>query len=177
MEARWEREFPREELADYLTSLAEQIRRGELQVAGLTQKLPPLAAAEILVKEKKGRLVAKLRLSFATLASYGAAQQEALTAQVESFQVIKKRLAASWTALTKAAAGGGLPSEAVLADFLQDSDAFAQQADPEWQTEMDLYLAHVHNLEQAHRLGQADMFQHELADIQTSLSRCHREFK
>ena len=177
MEARWQREFPREELADYLTSLAEQIRRGELQVAGLTQKLPPLAAAEILVKEKKGRLVAKLHLSFSTLASYASAQQQALAAQVESFQVIKKRLAASWTALKKAAAGGNLPGEALLADFRRDSDAFAQQADPEWQAEMDLYLSHLHNLEQAHRLGQVDMFQHELADIQASLSRCHKEFK
>ncbi len=177
MEARWERQFPREELADYLSSLAEQIRRGELQVAGLTQKLPPQAAAEILVKEKKGRLVAKLRLSFSTMASYASSQQQALAAQIQSFQVIKKRLAASWTALKKAAAGGTLPDDTLLADFLRDNDAFAQQADPEWQAEMDLYQSHVHNLEQAHRLGQADMFQHELADIQASLSRCHKEFK
>ncbi len=177
MEARWEREYSREELADYLASLAAQIRRGELQVAGLTQKLPPQAAAAILLKEKKGRLVAKLHLSFSTLASYPPSQRETLASQKESFKASKKRLAVSWAALKKAAAGGKLPENGVLADFLRDSDAFAQQVDPEWQPEMDLYLSHVHNLEEAHRLGQAEMFHHELADIQASLSRCHKEFK
>lgn len=177
MEAYWERELTREELAEYLASLAEQIRRGELQLAGRRQKLPAQAGAEILVKEKKGRLVAKLRLSFSTLASYAAAQQQALAAQVEGFKGIKRRLAASWAALKKAAGDGELPAEQVLKEYLEDSEAFAQHADPEWQAEMDMYLSHVHNLEQAYRLGNPEMFRHELADIQTSMTRCHKEFK
>jgi XXXCH domain-containing protein len=177
METSWERELPRAELADYLTSLAEQIRQGELQLAGLSQKLPEVAGVGLSVKEKKGRLVAKLQISFSTLTSYIPAQQQAISRQQESFKTIKQRLAASWTALKKAAAGGSLPAASLLHDFLRDNEAFLQQAEPEYQAELDIYLSHVHNLEQAFRLGKLDMLQHELADIQASLLRCHKEFK
>lgn len=177
MEVHWQREFSREELADYLSSLAEQIRTGELQVAGLRQKLPAQAGVEIQVKEKKARLVAKLSFAFSTLESYASTQQQALTAQLESFKVIKKRLASSWAALKKAAAAGGLPQGNELTSYLQDSEVFAQHSDPDWQVEMDIYLSHVHNLEQAYRIGNVEMFQHELADIQASLTKCHKEFK
>ncbi len=177
METSWERELPRAELADYLTSLAEQIRQGELQLAGLRQKLPEHASIDLALKEKKGRLVAKLQISFSTLASYIPAQQQVISQQQESFKTIKKRLAASWTALKKAAASGSLPPETLLHDFLRDNEAFLQQAEPEYQAELDVYLSHVHNLEQAYRLGNLDMLQHELADIQASLLRCHKDFK
>ena len=177
MEAFWEREFPREELADYLASLAEQIRRGEIQVAGLRQPLPAHARATISLREKKGRLQAKLHLHFDTLASYVPQQQAALAKELEGFQAVKKRLAASWKALRQAAAGGALPDEHLLAAFVQDCQAFAGQAEPDWEAEMAAFLSHVHNLEEAHRRQQIEMFHHELADIQASLTRCHKELK
>lgn len=177
MEIKFAREMSREELADYFTSLADQIRRGELQLAGMVQQLPAQATAEITVKEKKGRLSAKLYLSFATLDQYDQARRAAVEQTVASFKVVKKRLGASFANLKKAAVAGKLPEEPLLAEFLRDNEAFVQQADPDWQAEMAVYLDHVKNLEKAFIIGNLEMFLHELADLQTSLARCHQEFK
>jgi XXXCH domain-containing protein len=177
MEVKFEREFQREELADYLSSLAAQIRQGEIQIAGIVQKLPAQAAAEILFKEKKGRLTARLHLCFSTLEHYDQPRREAVLNVAEKFKVIKKRLGMSFSNLNKAMAQGRLPDEPLLAEFLRDCQAFAQQTDPEWQAEMAIYLSHVKNLEQAYKLGNLEMFQHEMADLKASMARCHQDYK
>jgi len=177
MEIKLEREFGREELADYLVSLAAQLRQGELQVAGVVQKLSEKADVDVCVKEKKGRLTAKLFVRFSTLEHYDQPGREAVEQGVETFRAVKKRLGASFANLRKAAAQGGLPSENVLKDFLNDCQVFSQHADPDWQDEMAVYLDHVKNLEQAFGVGNAEMFQHELADLKDTMARCHREFK
>ncbi len=140
MEIKFERELSREELADYLTSLASQLRQGELQVAGVVQKLSGKAAVEVPVKEKKGRLTAKLHVRFSTLEHYDQPRREAVEQVVEKFKVVKKRLGTSFANLKKAAAQGKLPEETLLREFLNDCQVFAQHADPEWQAEMDIYL-------------------------------------
>jgi XXXCH domain-containing protein len=177
MEVKLERELSREELADYLISLAAQIRQGELQVAGIVQKLPAQAATEIFVKEKKGRLLARLNLSFSTLEQYEPPRREAVQEVMEKFKVVKKRLGKSFANLNKAAAQGQLPDESLLVEFLNDNQTFAQQTDPEWQAEMAVYLDHVKNLESAYKIGNLEMFQHEMADLKASMSRCHQDFK
>jgi XXXCH domain-containing protein len=177
MEVKFDRELSREELADYLSSLAAQIRQGELQVAGIVKKLPAQAAAEILFKEKKGRLTARLHLCFSTLEHYDQPRREAILNVAEKFKVIKKRLGMSFSNLNKSTAQGKLPDEPLLAVFLNDCQAFAQQTDPEWQAEMDIFLGHVKNLEQSYKLGKLEMFQHEIADLKASMARCHQDFK
>ncbi len=177
MEIKLERELPQEELANYLVSLASQLRQGELQVAGVVQKLSGKAAIEVSVKEKKGRLTAKLFVRFATLEHYDQPRREAVEQGVEKFKVVKKRLGTSFANLKKAAAQGKLPEETLLKDFLNDCQIFAQHADSDWQAEMTIYLAHVKNLEQAYFIGNFEMFQHEMADIKASMARCHSEFK
>jgi XXXCH domain-containing protein len=177
MEVKVEQEFSREELADYLTVLATQIRQGELQVAGIVQKLPLQANVGILLKEKKGRLLARLNLIFSTLEQYEQPRREAVQEVMEKFKVVKKRLGTSFANLKKATAQGKLPEELLLTEFLKDNQAFVQQTDPEWQEEMDIYLDHVKNLEQAFKLGNLEMFQHEMADLKASMSRCHQDYK
>ncbi len=177
MEIKLEREFSREELADYLIALASQLRQGELQVAGVVQKLSDNAAVEVSVKEKKGWLTAKLFVRFSTLEHYDQPRREAVEQGVENFKVVKKRLGASLANLKKAAARGELPGENLLKDFLNDCRVFSQHADPDWQAEMAVYLNHVKNLEQAFSIGNFEMFQHELADLKDSMARCHSEFK
>lgn len=177
MEIKLEREFGREELADYLISLASQLRQGELQVAGMVQKLSEKAGVDISVKEKKGWLTAKLFVRFSTLEHYDQPRREAVERGVETFKAVKKRLGTSFANLRKAAAQGGLPAENVLKEFLNDCQVFSRQADPDWQAEMAVYLDHVKNLEQAFQIGNGEMFQHELADLKNSMARCHSEFK
>ena len=68
-----------------------------MQVAGIVQKLPAQAAAEILFKEKKGRLTARLHLCFSTLEHYDQPRREAVHSVAEKFKVIKKRLGMSFS--------------------------------------------------------------------------------
>lgn len=177
MEINLERELSREELADYLNSLASQLRSGELQVAGIIQKLSGKAAVTISVKEKKGCLTAKVRVRFPTLEHYDQPGREAIEQGAEKFNLIKKRLKTSFANLKEAAAQGKMPEENLLTDYVNDSLIFAQHADPDWQAEMASYLEHVKNLEQACKVGNLDLFQHEMADLTASMVRCHREYK
>ncbi len=177
MEVRFDRELSREELADYLTSLASQFRQGELQIAGVVQKLPAQSAVEIEVKEKKGRLKIKMNVMLSTLEFYDQPSREKVEKVTEKFNVVKKRLGTSFANLKKAAAQGKLPEESLLREFLNDCQAFAQHIEPEWQAEMDIYLSHVKNLEQAYTISNFEMFQHEMADLKTSMARCHQDFK
>jgi XXXCH domain-containing protein len=177
MEIKLEREFALEELADNLISLASQLRRGEVQVAGVVQKLSGKAAVAASVKEKKGWLTAKLFVRFSTLEHYDQPRREAVEQGGEKFKVVKKRLGTSWANLKKVAARGELPGENLLKEFLNDCQVFSQHADSDWQAEMAVYLNHVKNLEQAFIVGNYEMFQHELADLNDSMARCHSEFK
>ena len=61
------------------------------------------------VKEKKGRLTAKLFVRFSTLEHYDQPRREAVEQGVEKFKVVKKRLGTSFANLKKAAAQGKLP--------------------------------------------------------------------
>ena len=57
-------------LADYLKNLSEELRRGALAVQGRHWTVPDNLDVEMEVKEKKGRLVAKLSWSWSTLGDY-----------------------------------------------------------------------------------------------------------
>ena len=177
MEIRFDQELSREELADYLSSLASQFRQGELQIAGVVQKLPAQSAVEIEVKEKKGQLKIKMNVMLSTLEFYDQPRREKVKQVAEKFSVVKKRLGASFANLKKAASQGKLPEESLLREFLNDSQAFVQHIEPEWQAEMDIYLSHVKNLEQAYTISNFEMFEHEMADLKTSMARCHQDFK
>jgi XXXCH domain-containing protein len=177
VEVKFDQELSREELADYLTSLASQFRQGELQIAGVVQKLPAQSAVEIHVKEKKGQLKIKLNVMLSTLEFYDRERRQTVEQVMEKFSVVKKKLGTSFANLKKAAAQGRLPEESLFREFLHDNQAFARHIEPEWQGEMDIYLSHVKNLEQAYSIGNFEMFQHEMADLKISMARCHQDFK
>jgi XXXCH domain-containing protein len=172
-----EQTMSRLELADYLKNLSEELRRGALAVQGRHWSVPEDLEVGLEVKEKKGRLVAKLRWSWSTLGDYeGAARQEVSRGQ-ESLKTVKKRLGAAFRALQQVVGQGGFPDERTLGDFLESSRAFAALADPDWAAAMQEYLDHLANLEHAVANRQQEVMAHELRDLQACMSSCHREFK
>jgi XXXCH domain-containing protein len=172
-----EQRMSRLELADYLTNLSEELRRGALEVQGRHWTVPDELEVGLEVKEKKGRLVAKLRWSWSTLGDYeGPARQEVSRGQ-ESIKTVKKRLGAAFKALQQAVGQGGFPDARILGDFVESSRAFAALADPDWATAMQEYLDHLGNLEHAVKNRQPEVMAHELRDLQACMSSCHREFK
>lgn len=170
------REFRRRELADLLERLAKEVRRGAVELEGHHLMVPEVMEARMEVKAKKGRVTAKLALRWPAAALYEQSAPPEVRAELESFKELKKRLGASFSALLKAAQGGGLPPEPQVAQFQELSRAFARVAEPDWAAEMQEYLDHVANLVLALKNQQAEMFQHELRDLKARMQACHREF-
>jgi XXXCH domain-containing protein len=169
------RENLRLELARHLEALAERLRRGEV-AEDLT--LAAEVEAGIHIKEKKGRMIAKVSIKWPRAASAAAAPGgPGAPGQLTAFKDIKKQLNARFLELKRLAAGGNFPEAALWQDFLTASQEFSRLAEPEWQTEMQGYLEHVGKLELAWKNRQLEMFQYELQDLQNQMSNCHREHK
>ena len=67
-----EKEFGRLEFADYLSTLAEQIRAGKILSETGGWSIADSIAAKIQLKEKKGRIELKINGRWSTLADYTA---------------------------------------------------------------------------------------------------------
>jgi XXXCH domain-containing protein len=172
-----EQTMSRLELADYLKNLSEELRRGAFSAQGRQWTVPDDLDVGMEVKEKKGRLVAKLRCSWSTLGDYDRVAREEVSRGQDSMKTVKKRLGAAFKALQQVVSQGGFPDDRTLGDFVESSRAFAAMADPDWGTAMQEYLDHLGNLEHAVESRQQEVMLHELRDLQACMSSCHREFK
>jgi len=172
-----EKTITRLELADYLKNLSEQVRQGALEARGRQWTVPDDLAVRMEFKEKKGHLIAKLSWSWSTLGDYDRGTREEVSRWQDSMKTVKKRLGASFKALQRTVSQGGFPDEKTLADFVTDSQAFADMAEPDWQAAMQEYLDHLANLQHAVANRQQEVMLHELRDLQACMSSCHREFK
>ncbi len=169
--------FSRQELGDFLIALGEQLRRGAFQAEGRSWPVPDEVAAEIHLKEKKGRIVAKIKWQWPTLAAYGQPARQEVQAWQASFKTVKNRLALAFRELQRQVSQGQLPAEAALRDFMESSQAFAALGVPEWQGALQEYLDHAANLQLAVDSRQLEQVRHELRDLAARLAACHREFK
>jgi XXXCH domain-containing protein len=165
------------ELARHLETLAARLRQGE---KAEDIALAPGIEAYVHLKEKKGRLAAKVSIKW-PLSAYASAdmvpcQDEGLK-QLGNFKAIKKRLHASFRELQKIADQGDFPGEDKLREFGEAAREFSRFAAAEWHTEMQVFLDHLGNLELAWKNQQLEMFRHELQDLQNQMIACHREHK
>ena len=172
-----EQTLSRLELADYLKNLSEQVRRGALEAQGRHWTVPEAIGARLELKEKHGRLRARLEWSWGTLTDYDQASREAVSRGQDSLKSVKKRLGADFKALQQAVGQGAWPDDRTLKDFVESSRAFAAMADPDWQGAMQEYMDHLANLQHAVANRQQEIMLHELRDLQACMSSCHREFK
>ena len=172
-----ENNLSRENLADSLEDLARGLRQGQLEVEGTTWSVPEDVEAKLHLKEKKGRLVLKLKCKWETLPEYKPEAREPVVRWQESFKTLKKRLGSHFKELQQAVLQGKFPDAQVLADFVADAQAMANMAEPEWEEAMQAYLEHVAALERAVAGRDLEATRHEVADLRTAMSVCHREFK
>ena len=167
----------RQDLAERLEELARGLRAGRMEVEGKTWGVPEKVAAEVHLKEKKGCLVFKLKCRWATLPEYKPEAREPVARWQESFKTLKKRMGAQFKGLQQTLSQGKLPDPKALADFVGDSQSMAVMSEPEWDEAMQSYLAHLAALERAVAGQNLEAAQHELADLQTAMAVCHKEFK
>ena len=165
------------ELARHMEDLAQRLRQGE---RAEDIRLSPGVEANIHIKEKKGRLAAKVSIKWLptvySTPDLVPCKDEGLH-QLANFKEIKKRLGATFQELQKIAGQGEFPGEDKLREFVELSREFNRFTESEWQTEMQVFLEHVANLELAWKNRQLEMFQHELRDLQHQMMSCHREHK
>jgi XXXCH domain-containing protein len=167
----------RQLLADRLEEWARGLRAGRLEVEGKTWGVPEKVAAEFSLKEKKGSLALKLKCRWETLPEYHPEAREPVVRWQESFKTLKKRLAGQFKGLQQTVSQGQFPDSQSLADFVSDSQAMAKMSEPEWDEAMESYLAHIVALERAVAGKDLVAAKHEMADLQTAMATCHREFK
>ena len=172
-----ERTFSRQELADYLQSLSEQVRRGALEAYGRDWTVPEAIDVRWQVKEKQGRLAVKLSWSWSTLGDYGRKAKAEVRRWQDDLKMVKKRMGASFKQLQQAVSQGSFPDVRVLGDLMESSRAFAAMAEADWQGAMQEYLDHLANLQHAVATRQQEVMLHELRDLQNCMASCHREFK
>jgi XXXCH domain-containing protein len=167
----------RQELANHLEALAQRLRRGE---AGEDINLAPGIEAYVHIKEKKGRLAAKVSVKWLPPAyaapDFVPCKDERLR-ELGNFKDVKKRLGLTFRELEKIAGLGEFPGENQLNQFVAAAREFNRFAEPEWQPEMQIFLEHVANLELAWKNRQLEMLQHELRDLHNQMTECHREHK
>ncbi len=167
----------RQDLANRLEELARGLRTGRMEVEGKTWRVPEEVKAELHLKEKKGSLVMKLKCRWATLPEYQPEAREPVTRWQESFKTLKKRLAAQFKGLQQTVSQGQFPAPKTLADFVADSRVMADMAEPEWGEALQSFLDHLAALERAVAGRDMEAAQHEMADLRTAMTVCHREFK
>jgi XXXCH domain-containing protein len=172
-----ERKFGRLELADYLGEMSRQLREGRLEAEGRTWTVPDEVEVKLELKEKHGRLQAKLSWRWETLKEYDQASRETVTRWQGSFKEVKIRLAACFKKVQQAAAQGLCPDDQAVMDLVEASQAFHRFTRPEWQGPMQEYLEHLANLERAVAGRRLEEALHELQDLKNCMISCHQEFK
>jgi hypothetical protein len=70
-----------------------------------------------------------------------------------------------------------LQENAPIDQFLSDSGAFETLSQEQWPEEMAVYRDHVQNMKRAVDDGRLAGFQHEVRDIRSVMTACHRSFK
>lgn len=172
-----DREFTRDALADHLTALAEQLKKGGLVMDKRTWTVPDNLGVKIRIKEKKGRISYRLSCRWSTLADYGIAERDTVDQWKQSMKSVKKELSAAFKKVNKDVKASGLPSKATLEQLNASSNAMQRLADPEWSDGMDIYMDHLKNLNHACASGQKEVVLHEVSDLRNCMRLCHKEFK
>ena len=172
-----EKEFSRNEFAEYLETLAGQLRGGKISSAKGVWTVPEEFGGKIQTKEKKGRIELKISCRWSTLADYTEQDREQISNWHHSMTAVKKRMGSSFKEITKSAAGGKFPETRSVDDFVGTSRVFAETADAEWKDAMDEYMDHLENFVRAIKEQQFEVMNHEIRDLQYRMKACHKEFK
>jgi len=177
MEHKTEKQMSPAELADQLEAMARQLRNGKFKTASGSWPVPEAVSAKIKIVEKKGRLQTRLKFKWSTVEDYAPPQKAAVKDWEDRFKAVKKRLGRSFKALTRAAGQDTLPDNLIVGQYLSDSADFESLSHEQWPEEMAVYRDHVQNMKRAVDDARLADFQHEVRDIRSAMTACHRAFK
>ena len=177
MQKKTEKQISPTELADQLEAMARQLRSGMFETASGSWPVPQAVTAKIKIVEKKGRLQTRLTFKWSTVEHYAPPQKAAVKDWENRFKTVKKQLGRSFKELARAAGQDTLPTMSVIDRYLSDTADFASLSKEQWPEAMAVYQDHVENMKRAVDDGRLADFQHEVRDIRSAMSACHRSFK
>ncbi len=172
-----EKRFGRQELADFLADLSQQVQGGQLKGETRVWTVPEQVEGTMHLKEEEGEVVAKIKLRWPTAADRQAVPKPASPQESLELKAVKTRLSHPFKELQRLIREGSVPDQKTVQDFVENSLLFAKLVKPEWQELMAEYLAHVDKLQQAVAGGQLEAMRQELQALVDRMSACHREFK
>ena len=175
MEDKIERVLPRQELADFLENLAQQLRCGSFEVEGKPWGVPERLDTKIEIQEKKGCVNAKVRFRWSVLDEYDEKTRSRMVRRQQDFKDLKNQLTEVFSELLGLAQLWVMPAESKVLRLVELSREFARFADPDWETEIKEYLDLVDNLYDALKKEQMELFLHVLRDLKALVRSCHRE--
>lgn len=170
-----EQRFGREELADYLENLAQQVRQSSFEVGGTRRGVPDHLDTLIEIKEKKGCVNAKVRFRWSVLDEYDEKTRALMLRRQKDFKEVKSQLAEVFSELLNLAQLWVLPPESKVMRFVELSEEFSGFTDPDWDSDLQEYMHHVNNLHAAVKKRSLDEFERELRDVKVLVKACHRE--
>jgi len=165
------------DLAKRLEILARQLREGRFAAGEDSWPVPQQLKSKIKIVEKKGRLQARIKFNWSTVEHYAPTQKAAVRNWENQFKTVKKQLAHSFKALSGAAGRNALPDPSLLKQYLHDSSRFETLSSDQWPEAMAVYRDHVQNMKRAVDDGRLADFQHEVRDLRSAMSVCHRALK
>jgi XXXCH domain-containing protein len=172
-----EKRFGRQELADFLADLSQQVQGGQLKGETRVWTVPEQVEGTMHLKEEEGEVVAKIKLRWPTGAGRHPVSKPASPQESLALKAVKTRLSQPFKELQRLIREGIVPDQKTVQDFVENSLLFAKLVKPEWQELMAEYLAHVDKLQQAVAGGQMEAMHQELQALVDRMSACHREFK
>jgi XXXCH domain-containing protein len=172
-----EKQFGRQELADFLADLSKQVRSGQMKGETRVWTVPEQVEGTMHLKEEEGEVVAKIKLRWPMGAGHRPVSKEASPQESLSLKAAKARLSVPFKELQRLIKEGSTPDTKTVQDFVENSRLFAKLVKPEWQELMAEYLAHVEKLQQAVASGQMEAMRQELQMLVDRMIVCHREFK
>ena len=98
-----EKEFSRNEFAEYLEALAGRLRGGKISSAKGVWTVPEEFGGKIQTKEKKGRIELKISCRWSTLEDYTEQDREQISNWHHSMTAVKKRMGSSLVLLAQKA--------------------------------------------------------------------------
>lgn len=170
-----ERRFLREELADYLENLAQQVRQSSFEVGGTQRGVPEHLDTKIEIKEKKGCINTKVRFRWSILDEYDEKTRAQMLRRQREFKEVKNQLAEVFSELLNLAQLWVLPPESKVLRFVELSEEFSGFSDPDWDSDLQEYMHHVNILHAAVKNRSLDEFERELRDLKVLVKACHRE--
>ncbi len=172
---RIEREFLRQDLADYLENVARRLRIGSFELGGESWGVPEQLSTIIEITEKLGCVQAMLRLQWPISNDYDPGLRKTRGCREREFTELKNQLAEVFSELLELAQMWLLPAESQVMKFMELSREFVLLADPAWEKEIATYLTHAENLYFAVKNKQVEIFLHELRNLKMLVKSCHQE--